>query len=394
MKNTINIIKNKKAQFFEKFCANKFMKSEKCYKFYIRNFESDFEGITKCPYGYACYFYKNQVISSIIDYKYCDLSRIISRNGHLNRTNFMKKNRRSDRSEIVNNVKVLSENELEKLIEDTKKQNELDLFRDTFHDLNNNNRSLKDIVEKLNNFLDEDILMKLRELFQIFDKHNEILYHVNDTSSKLQIYSSEIKQIDEIKNSILKDINRKNKKNYSLVRNLEFIDFRIRYLNRICISDHHTAIYKKELNVVKIITKLKHAFESTLIKKSQKIDIKVNDIEDKFRIIAYDDIYLGFFILLENAIKYAPMNSQINVFIINENNNIKIIIDNQSNYIGKTNLLVKRGIQGENCKDGNGFGLSIAYDIFCSSNMSFTIKYENNHFICVISKNELCVISN
>lgn len=383
MKNTINIIKNKKAKFTDGFCAKKFDKSKKCYEFYMSNFQENYEGIKKCPYGYVCYFYKNQVISSIVDDTYADLKCILSREKFIN-----KYNKGNDY-----NIKILSKLELQSLIDNNKKQYELDIYRDAFHDLNNNNRSLKDIVEKIEDLLSEQIKENLKKLFDIFDKHNETISFANDVPSKLEIYSSELLQIDKIKSIILKKIPTNKHEFYRLKSNLEFIDYRIRYLNRIVEDDYHSELYKKELDIVKIISKLKYAFTSTLIKKGQSIIIEKNDNEDIINLIAYDDLYLGFFILFENAIKYAPMNSNIIVNISCVNECINISIENESKNIEETGMLITRGFQGNNHKDGNGLGLSIAYDIFCESNLSFSVEYLNSKFVCKIQANDVRVLS-
>lgn len=384
MRNTVNLIKNKKAKFSDGFCTNRFVSSAKCYNFYIKNIQNNFEGLTRCPYGYACYFYKNIVLSSIVDEKNCDLKCILSRVGYMRR-----------QLNINQKVKILSVQQLEKLLLDTKQQNELDAYRDTFHDLNNNNRSLKDLVEKITPFFNENLILHLNKLFDIFEQHNVNLLQVNDFLSKLRIYKEEIKRIDEIKNEILKDKILQDSKFYDLKSNFEFIDYRIRYLKRIVNSDynHHLETFKKDLSVHKIIKKLVYAFESTLRKKDQKIELNVDNYGESYNIIAYDDIYLGFFILLENAVKYSSLGSKINVYISrNTEHYVEVIIENDSEYISNTDLLTKRGTQGDNYKDGSGLGLSIAEDIFAASNLVLTVSYVHGKFLCIIKNNEYFVV--
>lgn len=380
MRNTVNIIKNKKARFSNNFCFKRFENANKCYQFYMNNIKNNTEGIVRCPYGYACYFYKNIVISSIIDNKICDLKCILARNRYLRKS-----------LKIEEKVKILSNEELEELITNIKIQNEFDIYRDTFHDLNNNNRPLKDIVERINNLLNDSTLTNLNRLFKVFEEHKCMISQVNDVFKKLEIYKMEILDIDEIKNIILKDKALKNRKLYDLKSNLEFIDYRIRYLKRLVNNEYncYTESYKKNLNIHKIITKLKYAFECTMKKKEQNLNfISSNEIE-KFDIVAYDDIYLGFFILFENAIKYSPLGSTINVITNHlKGNAIEIIIENESSYISNVDILTKRGTQGENCKDGSGLGLSIAEEIFAASDLTLSVNYNGGKFICTIVKNE------
>lgn len=376
MKNTINSIRYKKAKFTNKFCEKRFDVSKKCHKFYLLNFEKGKSGMVKCPYGYACYFFKNIVLSSIVNEKYSDLKTIYFRSRHLKKS----VNRNLD-------FKILTDSELDKLIRDTEQQYELDIYRDTFHDLNNNNRSLKDLIEKIEPLLNERILDELKELFNIFELHNFNLSSVTSFGDKLKIYKNEIEEIDKIKTSLLKEKAMRDKKIYDLRSNLEFIDFRIRYLQRLVDADYHREKYRMDLNILSIITKLKYAFVSTLNKKQQRIEVHLNNnIKENYNINCFDDIYLGYFILLENAIKYSPLGSTIDVYIdIKDEKKIIVKIMNNSEHISNTKNLTRRGHQGENYKDGSGIGLSIADDIFVASNLLLTTDYDEGIFTCIIS---------
>ena len=87
------------------------------------------------------------------------------------------------------------------------------------------------------------------------------------------------------------------------------------------------------------------------------------------------------------------MNSNIIVNISCVNECINISIENESKNIEETGMLITRGFQGNNHKDGNGLGLSIAYEIFCESNLSFSVEYLNSKFVCKIQANDVCVLS-
>ena len=168
----------------------------------------------------------------------------------------------------------------------------------------------------------------------------------------------------------------------NLKNNLGFIDYRIRYLKRLTEGNGnlHQDKFLKDLNIHSMITKLRYSFKATLAKKQQ--DIKIHSPENLLHTFrGHDDVFLGLFILLENSIKYAPLNSIIDIYINNNTDNeINIEISNISDYIDDINYLKYRGVVGSNHKEGNGLGLNIASQIFDASNIEFEFEFKDNKF--------------
>lgn len=367
--NDINSIVNSTAKFNIEFCKKKFYSSNKCKNFYLDNLKNPTEEINICPFGYACIFGKSKIISSIIDDKYSNIKIFKKR---------MKYNNKY--SNAKTKLQILSSKELENLIISLRQEDIYNEYKDTFHDLNNNNRYLKDIIDKLElNEKQANIKYLIDNLMNIFEEHNIKLNECDDTYSKLNLYIEEIDQIDKIKSKLLKcNII----KSLDLNNNLSFIDYRIRYLKRLTENNGniHQDKFIKNLNIHSMITKLRFSFKATLAKKQQ--ELKINS--PKYRLPSfkgYDDVFLGLFILLENSIKYAPLNSTIDVNINSINKNrIDIEISNTSEKIKDINYLKYRGVVGSNHKEGNGLGLNIASQIFEASNIEFNLEYKDNKF--------------
>lgn len=371
--NDINSIVHSTAKFEVEFCKKKFYSSSKCKSFYLNNLNAIVEEINVCPYGYACIFGKSKIISSLIDDKHSNLTMLRNRAKYNNKC-----------SKNATKITILSSEEIKQLLLSLKKEDIYNEYRDTFHDLSNNNRYLKDIIDKLE--LNEkiknhkNIKNLIDNLMNIFETHNNKLKECADIDSKRALYIEEINKIDTIKNMLLKI-------DYVISildfkDNLRFIDYRIRYLKRITEGNGnlHQDKFLKDLNIHSMITKLRYSFKATLAKKQQ--DLKIHSPENLLRIFkGYDDVYLGLFILLENSIKYAPLNSIIDIYISNNTDNkINIEISNISDYIDDINYLRYRGVVGRNHKEGNGLGLNIASQIFEASDIEFKFEFKENKF--------------
>lgn len=371
--NDINSIAHSTANFDVEFCKRKFYSSSKCKSFYLNNLKNIVEEIKVCPYGYTCIFGKSKIISSLIDDKHCNLIMLKNRAKYNNKC-------------FKNSIKftILSSEELRQFILSLKNEDVYNEYRDTFHDLSNNNRYLKDIIDKLKlnekNKNQKKIKDLVDKLMNIFETHNNKLKECINIDSKRALYVEEIDEIDTIKNMLLKIEYVTTTSDFN--NNLRFIDYRIRYLKRITGGNGnlHQDKFLKDLNIHSMITKLRYSFKATLAKKHQDLIIhQSKNLLHTFK--GYDDVFLGLFILLENSIKYAPLNSIIDIYISNsDTDKINIVISNTSDYIDDINYLKYRGVVGSNHKEGNGLGLNIASQIFEASNIEFEFEFKGNKF--------------
>lgn len=93
------------------------------------------------------------------------------------------------------------------------------------------------------------------------------------------------------------------------------------------------------------------------------------------------------FILLENAIKYAPENSDVTVCFREEYNNLYVTIVSEGPTCTEEELpyLLAKGFRGANAKltkvPGNGLGLSLAKEICDAHNIIMRINSNFNHTI-------------
>lgn len=352
------------------FCDKKFSSQSKCIRFYETNRNLIQNEVVVCPYGYTCIFGNESIISSIVDDTYCNLKLVLSRDNY---------SKRNGQKTYVQNI--VTSLELQQMIDELKNDTFFHVYRDTFHDLNNNNRYLIDCFDSIPNYIknqNKDISFLINALSSIFLSHKKLIEAVSSDSEKLSIYRREINSIEDFNKQLLsltKTLDHSSVQN--LKRNLEFIDFRIRYLKRIVDydGDYHKTYYIKRLKVMSILTKLKYAFANPAHKKNQVIKIN-NDFSEELQVEAYDDVYLAFFILYENAIKYAPFNTTISITISIFDENVYINISNVSEYIGENVDLCLRGVQGDNKKDGNGLGLTIANEIFLASKFYFKAYFD------------------
>ena len=374
-KNEIKLFLDGKPVFENRFCTNKYLIGKKCKKFYISELAKKVEHISVCPYGYSCVFGTKYVVSGIIDEKYCNLKLIESR------LNFNKRI-------YGKNVKIemLSLEDLEEIKNEVSENSILEEYKSTFHDLNNNHRYLLDNYNVLNDELKKIYISNVQSLSNIYLKHKEKIKNAILSSDKFNIYSSEIDEIDYINKQLLEIVDNDNKSVLDFKSSLEFNDFRIRYLHRIITSSQATddSRYLKDISIHKILTKLKYVFLIPSKKKNQTINMNLSYDTEVIKV--YDDIYVGFFILFENAIKYAPFSSIIDVYYYNNENKIEISFENYSDYVGDISRLLERGMQGDNHKDGNGLGLTIAYDIFEKSGFNLSVYYADGKFICKLTK--------
>lgn len=369
-KNSKKALLAQSASFNCGFCEKKFRSHSKCSKFYEENKNLIQNEVVVCPYGYTCIFGNESIVSSIVDDTYCNLKLVLSRDNY---------SKRNGQKTYVQ--RILTYLELQQIIEELKNDTFFHVYRDTFHDLNNNNRYLIDCFDSIPNNVknqNNQISILLESLSSIFLGHKKLIESVSSDSKKLSIYRMEIDLIESYSRqllSITKSINHSSVQN--LKRNLEFIDFRIRYLKRIVDydGDYHKKYYIKKLKLMSILTKLKYAFTNPAHKKSQIIKIN-NDFGEELQVEAYDDVYLAFFILYENAIKYAPFNTTISIYVGVVEENVVVKISNFSEYISENIDLCMRGVQGDNKKDGNGLGLTIANEIFRASGFSFDVSFD------------------
>lgn len=133
---------------------------------------------------------------------------------------------------------------------------------------------------------------------------------------------------------------------------------------------------KKEIELIKFLSSRVMFFDE--MANIKNIDINL-DIHAEFNIFI-DENSLQRVIdnTISNAIKYAEINSQIDIILdINKDEHF-IIIKNSGSYIQDTDSIFKAYYQDKSKNIGLGLGLNIVKDICDNNNIEISVKSENN----------------
>ncbi|RXJ94562.1 hybrid sensor histidine kinase/response regulator [Malaciobacter molluscorum] len=133
---------------------------------------------------------------------------------------------------------------------------------------------------------------------------------------------------------------------------------------------------KKEIELIKFLSSRVMFFDE--MANIKNIDINL-DIHAEFNIFI-DENSLQRVIdnTISNAIKYAEINSQIDIILdINKDEHF-IIIKNGGSYIQDTDSIFKAYYQDKSKNIGLGLGLNIVKDICDNNNIEISVKSENN----------------
>ncbi|HHT55923.1 MAG TPA: sensor histidine kinase [Acholeplasma sp.] len=132
----------------------------------------------------------------------------------------------------------------------------------------------------------------------------------------------------------------------------------------------------------KMLLKLSKALEPNARKRDLKIELTKESSFTNVNIINLSDIYLAFFSLLENAIKYSLPGGIITIDIKDEQENAVVNIKNSCETIGDNcDKLNFRGFKGDNSKkDSNGLGLYFVNEIFKSGNIAHEYMCDEREF--------------
>lgn len=93
----------------------------------------------------------------------------------------------------------------------------------------------------------------------------------------------------------------------------------------------------------------------------------------------YSDIYIAFFSIIENAIKYSIYGETINFDLVDYDKETHVKISNRCESLKVTdiNRLTEKGFRGENGKgsiQSSGLGLHLVKEIFEKGEVDFNIK--------------------
>lgn len=114
--------------------------------------------------------------------------------------------------------------------------------------------------------------------------------------------------------------------------------------------------------------------------RNKNINIQLSSSNDYIE--GFDYLYLAFFILLDNSIKYSPENRNVNVYFNQKDSNtITVIVENSGPKVenSEKDKIIMRGYRGIHSSSyiGNGIGLSIFNEICNKSDINYYILTDN-----------------
>lgn len=114
--------------------------------------------------------------------------------------------------------------------------------------------------------------------------------------------------------------------------------------------------------------------------KNKKVGFKIDPIDIK--IIGNEYLYLAFFTLIDNAVKYAPTKSEIVFYYKNRNDKLIVYVENIGPRLDEDEIeyITNRGYRGKNNgTTGNGVGLAVYKEICdkCHYDYRFQVRQLN-----------------
>lgn len=244
---------------------------------------------------------------------------------------------------------------------------------------------LKDNNEKLSDYTvyTEEFIYKIFNSMSslLFEKeiHESALHDLKNASSHFIDMAEALKNATEYK-QFLSD----NEVVYSAIEGYSLINYMLMY------HDSRLAFTSSSRLTDCVIHRMIYKLEKLLRFKAKKknVVIEISGINSmSFRM--FDDVYLAYYILLENAIKYSLPFSKIEIHINDvESNKCEVKFINQTRNIQESDLphLTKNGYRSELSLDkpGSGIGLYLAQRIFANSkisiNFNLIVKHEMTFF--------------
>lgn len=271
-----------------------------------------------CPYGFSCLKTKSNIYTSLIVQKKTNISKVKI---HL-----------ETYGQKMSDFTIYSYSQLVKIIEQMEKKNDdNDVYEQTIHDIKNANISMIDLSESIE---------KNEEIQKVIYKHQELI---------------------------------------SLVEGYGLIRHRLDYHD--CVLNDSLSYTKRccSINLYKIIKKLRYQLLYKAKKKSVNIIIEGSAYNNFNQQVA---LYLGYFLLLENAIKYSMENEKIIVKLEDiSSSKTEVIIQNVCLPIEKEELIkIKtKGFRTNSAissAQGKGLGLSLADSIFSDSKSELLLDFQ------------------
>lgn len=373
-----NVFVNK-TKIDNKYCLKVFNDAnKKCIKF-LNCIENN--GFYKCPYGFSIKKCDEFILCSLVVNGFSDLKSL----------RFKVKNNQLDFVPQINKCDEINFDDFYVL------EREYSLKSNCFHDINNGNTNILDIISSIKNagscsnvansliILFDDLFAACRackeesqKLVQgegFLDKYNFYINKINLYDSCFKVINETIAKIKTNYSQYYETNSLCNKNEKSLYDMFCILEYRIVYMNAILYENYNVS--KVKLNIHSMILKLANVFKQSA--KNRNLIFKINNLSENENLFFYstNDIFLALFILFENAVKYSIPESAISIELKKKADLIAVRIVNKSNFISENSIthIKERGFSGENRLNGNGFGLYIVDSICERTNTKFNVEY-------------------
>lgn len=388
-----------------RFCLRFFRKDypNKCISFLTTNTNKNC--IKKCPYGYSCVFGSINVLCGFVGEECSDLTKIRKRNKYLK----------------VKDTFIVSKQDFAILEEIVKLKDYCFIYSQTTHDLVHFAGQLKSLIDYCEQrYIDDQRIQRLITLYRKYnfyvDKYEQnksrsangqILTLVKEKEwwqNRLDLYKTLLGSIEHAcldLNNLVNEIGNYEEmykdKYYllSLIAMQSLITYRIKYHKMMLselLGESEDLVEENErlFNWHKISKKLTNTISYQAYSKGVSF---VFDGQTRKSFLAKENIYLAFYILLENAVKYSPGGSEstYSVYLTFDDADdcCSVTIENTSEYISKDSLkhLSEKGFSGENSynKTSNGIGLYVAKKIFEENDIVFNYDYNDEKGMFVVN---------
>lgn len=299
------------------FCDRYFEDDSKKCKKFYEDLNDEESCVKECPYGFSCVKTEKRIYTCLLI------------KSHIN-YNKVKKNLAAY-NEKISDYTVYTELNIRQIIDEIEKLSVLnDIYAQTVHDIKNANKSMMDLSEAI---------------------------ETND----------EIQRILNLNPDL-----------FSLVEGYGLIKYRLDYHDWVISAKNPFNSRCCSINVHKIITKLSYQLKYGAKKKNIEIRKEGASYNNLNQRVA---LFLGFFLLIENAIKYSPCDREIIIKMRDiDINSTEVIIENQCGIIEKDEIpkLKQTHFRAKSAMSsvaGRGLGLKLADNIFSDAKSQLDISY-------------------
>ena len=226
----------------------------------------------------------------------------------------------------------------------------------------------------------------LSQIIKIVDEYEKSLSEITIRKLTIHDIKNAAKHFIDLEDEIKKDkgtitVVESNDKLLSAVEGYNLIQYLLAYHDKLLNYPNKQVDYAY-INLYKAINKLTKILMYRGVKKGVAIELKVDRLINAF--YTNKDLYIMYFILIENALKYALENTIVIIKfdILPESGELEIIISNSCYEIKRLEIdnIFIAGFRGEvamKTSPGNGLGLSVVKRIASASDVSVECCYNS-----------------